>query len=99
MPLSVYREYFLDPPPMVKARAQQAPLSTNTLGYMECVIAMELKMLPEDYRKLPRRQRKELLFFHVLKGVKEQWAYEQSKEESERNATLEAKPAPSRLRG
>lgn len=99
MPLSVYREYFLDPPPMVKARAQQAPLSTNTLGYMECVIAMELKMLPDTYRKLPRDQRRELLFFHVLKGVKEQWAMEQSKEEAEKRATLESPTPPSRLRG
>lgn len=99
MPISVYREYFLDPPPMVKAKAQQQPLSTNTLGYMECVLAMELKILPEDYRKLPRKQRKELLFFHVLKGAKEQFAYDESKEESERRATLESSTPPSKFRG
>lgn len=88
MPLKVYREHF-EPNIKMKAKAAISPLSVSTSFYTECEIAKDLGMTYEQYKKsTSRKERKLQILFRILASEKERYAYQQSKEEAEREARL-----------
>ena len=88
MPISVYREYFV-PSIKTKAKAQSSPLTVSTSFYLDCELADEKGWSLEEFYKLSRRERRAWLFFKVLHGEKEKFAYQNAREESERRARME----------
>ena len=88
MPLSVYREYFTSNI-RTRAKAQTNPLSVSTKLYTDWELAADLHMTVEQFHKLPRRERRLQLFCKILSNKKEEHAYKEAKEKSERESRME----------
>ena len=92
MPLRIWEELH-NPPPLVRAKLKIQPLESATQLYVTCQICQEMGLTLEEYRKMPRRDRLTLYYYMVLKGKKEDHAYEESK----RKAEMERPPSHSGL--
>ena len=88
MPISVYREFFV-PSIKTKAKAQTEPLTVSTKLYTDWELATSLHMTVEQFMKLPRRERRLQLFCKILSNKKEEHAYKEAKEKSERESRME----------
>lgn len=82
MPLHIWRE-LNDPPPLLRAKLKTQPLEAATQLYVTCQICQEMGITLEEYRQMPRRDRLTLYYYMVLKGKKEDHAYEENKRKAE----------------